>query len=438
MPTPEPPATLSHNAPRGAGGSKYYAIYVLVVLSIANAFNSIDRTVVGLLAESIKQELQISDTAIGLLSGFAFLLLYSVLGIPIARWSDRGVRRSILAMGIGFWSAMTALCGTATSFLQLLLYRVGVGVGEAAAVPPALSLIADYFRKENRPIAVAIFQSSLYGGLLIGSLYIGWIVQSYDWRIAFLALGVPGIAWALLVRFTVREPVRGALDGAPPAENRSLREALGLIFASRALLLLLASAAVMMFAAQGLLQWSASFLRRVHGLTAGEAAAAVGPMLGLGGLCGALIGGVLTSWLVKRTKDERWMMYLPGAASVIAAPLQLVFLLSGNIALVLAAGAAQVVFTSMKMGPTFSLALELVPSDMRALVASVMLLFTAIVGNGCGPFVVGFVSDLLAGSYPLHSLRYAMLCSPAALIVGAILLLLVAFHLPGRGSSVQK
>ena len=185
--------------------SQRYARYVLFVLFVVYIFNFIDRQILSILIDPIKEDLGVSDTAMGFLTGLAFAVFYTVAGIPIARLADRGVRRTIIAVGLAVWSLMTALSGAAQSFVQLALARVGVGVGEAACSPPAHSLISDYFPPEKRATAISFYNSGISIGVMFGYLAGGWIVQFFNWRVAFLVVGLPGILMAVVIRLTIRE-----------------------------------------------------------------------------------------------------------------------------------------------------------------------------------------------------------------------------------------
>ena len=191
----------------GVGGP--YAYYVLAVLFVVYIFNFIDRQILAILLEPIKQDLQVSDTALGFLTGFAFAVFYTFAGLPLARLADRGVRRSLIAISLATWSLMTAVSGLARNFTDLALARIGVGIGEAGASPPAHSLLSDYFPPEKRATVIAIYASGIYVGVGLGFWLGGWINDAYGWRVAFCVVGLPGLLMALLVRFTVHEPLRG-------------------------------------------------------------------------------------------------------------------------------------------------------------------------------------------------------------------------------------
>src|SRR6478752_38231 len=208
--------------------SNTYRNYVLVMLTLVYVFNFIDRQVLVIVQESIKKELHLSDTQLGLLSGFTFAVFYVTLGIPIARMADRGNRRNIVAISLGLWSLMTAFSGLAKNFVQLLLARIGVGVGEAGGSPPAHAMISDYFPPEKRATALSFYSAGLYIGILIGFLMGGYLNQEFGWRNAFFVLGLPGILFSLLLYATVKEPRRGATDvnSIAISENHSLAQVL--------------------------------------------------------------------------------------------------------------------------------------------------------------------------------------------------------------------
>jgi predicted MFS family arabinose efflux permease len=209
-------ATSSERAPPFARSTARYALALLTAVYVVNF---IDRQILSILIDPIKAELGVSDTAMGFLSGSAFALFYTFAGIPIARWADRGVRRDVIAVGLALWSGMTALSGVARSFAQLALARTGVGVGEAACSPAAHSLIADYFPREKRATAMAIYSTGIHAGILLGFVLGGWIREAFGWRAAFLCVGLPGLVLAVIVRLTLREPPRGWRDAATSASS---------------------------------------------------------------------------------------------------------------------------------------------------------------------------------------------------------------------------
>ena len=208
----------SPEAPAGAPAEEFvvsslYSTYVLVLLFGVAVLNMLDRQILGMLVVPIKAEFGVSDTAIGLLTGPSFALFYALAGIPIARWADRGVRRSIIALGLLVWSGLTLASGSVQSFWQLVVARLGVGIGEAAGTPPSHALISDYFPPERRSFALAVFTIGASTGVALANLVGGWVGEAWGWRMVFVVAGVPGLVLAVLLRFTVREPPRGRFEG---------------------------------------------------------------------------------------------------------------------------------------------------------------------------------------------------------------------------------
>jgi len=405
----------------------WYPSYVLLMLAVANVLNAIDRNIVGLLAEAIKQDLRITDTHLGLLTGFVFAVFYVLFGIPLARWSDRGNRRTILALGVAFWSLMTAVFGMATGFTMLLLARIGVGIGEAAAVPTSLSLIADYFPQEKRPRAVSIFHSAVFVGLA-ATAFVGFFAQAHGWRTAFVVVGMAGVLFALVLRLTVAEPMRGSFDGVSDREQGQppLGASVRMLLREPVYVLIMVAIAATAMSATSLSAWGPAFLMRVHGLSVAEVASVAGPASGFGGFVGSLAGGFLTVYVVGRTGDRRWTLLIPGIALVLAVPTVLVFLFADSVTLTVAAFGFQAFLWAMKTGPCFAVALGLAPPGMRAFAASLLLITGGVVGNGMGPLLVGLLSDLLGSAFAEHSLRYAMVIAPLAMFAGAVTLLAAA------------
>ncbi|ATE65790.1 hypothetical protein CMV14_16435 [Rhizorhabdus dicambivorans] len=272
-----------------------YRHYLLGLLLVILAFNYVDRLALGLLLQDIKTDLALSDTQLGLLSGIAFAAFYAVMGIPIARWADRGDRVVIITITAALWSVMVALCGTATSFVQLVLIRVGVAIGEAGCIPPAHSLIADHFDRASRPRAVAIYMLGAPLALVIGNLGAGWLNELYGWRTTFILLGVPGLALAILAFLTLREPRRGAVARAMSKTGAgtepSMVAVLRVLWSSHAFRHLLVCFSVISFFGYGLLQWQPAFFMRSFGFQSGELGGWFALVWGGGGLVGTLAGG---------------------------------------------------------------------------------------------------------------------------------------------------
>ncbi|HTB24956.1 MAG TPA: MFS transporter, partial [Puia sp.] len=247
-------------AANAEGSSNLYRNYVLVMLTLVYVFNFVDRQLLVILQESIKKELHLSDTQLGLLSGFTFAIFYVTLGIPIASLADKRNRRNIVAMSLGLWSVMTAFSGMARNFIQLLLARIGVGVGEAGGSPPAHAMISDYFQPEKRATALSIYSTGIYIGILVGFLMGGYLNQHLGWRMAFFALGIPGIIFSLLFYTTVKEPRRGATDASGALVNKvhSLGEVLRFLYSTKTFVYLALATGLHVFCIYGLVNWAPS------------------------------------------------------------------------------------------------------------------------------------------------------------------------------------
>jgi MFS family permease len=385
-----------------------YARYVLGVLFVVFVFNFVDRQILSILLVPIKEELQVSDTAMGFLTGIAFALFYTVAGIPIARFADTGNRRNVIVIGLVVWSAMTALSGVVRTFGQLALARVGVGVGEAACSPPAHSLLADYFPPHRRATALGIYSMGIYVGILLGFVLGGWVNQLFGWRQAFLVVGLPGLALAVVVRLTVREPARGTWELASagvPVE--STREVLRFVWALRSFRHMAFAAALHSFAGYGAATWGPAFLIRVHGMETGAIGTWLGLITGIGGASGALLGGVLADRL--GTRDRRWSLWIPAIASVVEVPFWLAFLLLPEPVSALLWFIPAVIAGAMWLGPVLAMTQGLVRPHMRALASALLLFVINLIGLGMGPQVVGILNDLLAGTFGTAAVRYSLL-----------------------------
>ena len=408
--------------------SSRYPNYVLGLLFVVYVSNFIDRQILAILVEPIKEEFGASDTEMGFLTGFAFAVFYTFAGIPIARWADLGNRRSIIALGLTVWSAMTALSGLAGSFFQLALARIGVGVGEAAGSPPAHSLLADYFPPERRAAALGTYAMGIYIGVMLGYLLGGWIKEFFDWRVAFLAVGLPGLLLALLVRFTIREPPRGGAETGPvDTSTDSIADVVRFLLAKKSFLYLSLGAALHAFTGYGFGSWVPAFLVRVHGMGYGELGTWLGLISGIGGGLGAYLGGRLSDAWGKN--DPRYYLWIPALSSLLGLPFVYPFLLMDDPRIGMLVYLPAVFFGAAYLGPTFAITQSLVKVRMRAVSAAMLLFIINMIGLGLGPQVVGLLSDLLAARFGDESLRYALMIVGGANFFAAIFYLMAARHL---------
>ena len=406
MSEPAPPAHAADPRAEVPRGRAYYALGLLLVVYI---FNFIDRSILAILLEPIKEEFQVSDTYLGFLSGIAFALFYTAVGIPVARWADRGRRVSIIALALFIWSAMTAVTGLARSFTHLALARIGVGIGEAGCSPPAHSMITDLFPQERRATALSIYALGIPIGGGIGFLAGGWLNEVFDWRTAFIVVGLPGVLLAAVVQLTLREPPRGVYDAPVQADERdaTVGEVLSFLWGLAAFRHISLGAALHAFYGYGAQAFMASFLVRSHGFETGEIGTWLAALSFTGGVTGTYLGGYLSDRYGAR--DQRWYTWIPALATAIYIPFAFLFYLwpDGRTALVIWLPAA--ILGGMFLGPTFAMVQSLVRPNMRATASAILLFIINIIGLGLGPQGVGIVSDLLVPVFADESLRYALL-----------------------------
>lgn len=394
--------------------SPQYRKYVLWILVVVYALNFLDRQIVTILAEPIKNDLGLNDTQIGLMSGLAFALFYTVLGIPLARLADRSNRVTIISICLVVWSGMTALCGAAQNFTQILAARIGVGVGEAGCSPSAHSLIADYYPPEQRASALSVYALGIPVGSILGLLAGGWIAEFFGWRVAFFVVGIPGIALALLVKLTLREPIRGMSDKivSKNVEQPPLIATLKILLANKTMVHIAMGGALTSFVGYGLGQWMPAYFIRIHGLGIAETATYFGLVLGVASAIGTFLGGNIADRLAKR--DRRMYAWLPAAGVLIAFPFYVAAMMSGNPYIAIAIMVVPSLLNSLWLGPAFGTIQNLAPMRMRALASAMVLFILNIIGLGLGPFLVGVLSDLLSDRFGIESLKYAILIATFA------------------------
>ncbi|MEE4277591.1 MAG: MFS transporter [Halieaceae bacterium] len=383
--------------------------YALVLLTLVYTFNFVDRQLLAILQESIKAELALSDSQLGLLTGFAFAIFYVTAGIPIARWADRGNRRNIVALALFVWSGMTAVSGFVQNYAQLLLARIGVGVGEAGGSPPSHAIISDIFPPKRRATALGFYSMGVNIGILFGFLAGGWLNQFFGWRTAFLVVGIPGVILALLVRFTLREPLRGLHDGAQPSNSDpvSFGEVLSVLRSRRTFLHIALGSGLNAFCGYAVANWSASFLIRSYQMPTGELGTWLAAIIGLCGAIGVFFGGLIADRLAQ--KDQRWYAWVPCISGFIIVPFMAsVYLVDSAYTALMLMIVPGLLFQTY-LGNTIATTHAIVGPRMRATASAILFLILNIIGLGAGPWTVGVVSDLLAPTLGSESLRYAML-----------------------------
>jgi len=404
-----------------------YQWYVVILLTTVYVFNFIDRNILAILGQSIKDDLMISDTAFGFLGGIAFAIFYTFMGIPIARLADRKSRKTVLAVCLAIWSGMTAVCGLAQNFTMLLLARIGVAIGEAGGSPPSHSIISDLFPVSRRATALGIYALGIPIGSAVGFLAGGWINEIFGWRTAFFVVGIPGLLLALFVYLTIKEPPRGfservpgqaepTLDDEPPPVMDVLR----LLWSKRSFRYMSIGGALHAFVGNGIGLYIPMMFQRSHGLGTGE----IGTWLfGLGffGMVGTFGAGYLCDRLGE--KDRRWYMWLPGIMTLMHVPFAAFTYLYHDPQIALMVYAVAYILGHGYLAPTFAMTQSLVPLRMRALAASILLFILNIIGLGLGPQITGILSDTinLTTDLGVNSLRWAMVSVLVFNIISAVL-----------------
>ena len=384
----------------------------LWILLIVYIFNFIDRQIVNILAEPIAKELQLSDTQIGLMTGLAFALFYTVLGIPIARLADRPTtsRPKVIAVALATWSAMTALCGLAQNFFQLLLARIGVGVGEAGCTPPAHSLISETVPPEKRSSALAFYSLGIPIGTLLGMVIGGILADMVGWRYAFLIVGLPGVLMALVVWFVLRDPrqmhAQAALKASSHPPAMPMKDALKTVMGSPAFVLLLTAGSAASFLSYGKTTWTTIFFQRTHEMSPGEVGFWFGVVNGVAGILGTWLGGYLADRF--GAKNRRHVLSAPAIGMALAVPIAFLAYQASTWQLALALLFIPTVCNSLYYGPTYSSAQGLVPVRVRAIAAATMLFFQNLIGLGLGPLFFGMLSDWIQPTYGAESVRYVL------------------------------
>lgn len=401
--------------------SQRSAAVVLTLLLIAYIFNFLDRQILAILAGPIIRDLRLTDTQFGLLSGPPFAIFYSLLGIPFAYLADRTSRSRMIAGAVALWSAFTGLCGTASSFVQLFVFRMGVGIGEAGGVAPSYALIADYFPAERRARALAIFSLGIPLGSTAGTLIGAYLASWINWRAAFVAMGIAGLILApIMLIFVGDAPTR-------PAARVPLLEVFRFLARKPAFWLLAFAASFSSLAGYGLLLWTPSVFERSFGLGIIERAQFVGSLLLIGGSVGVFAGGWFADRLGQR--DRGWYAKLPAFAWLITAPTFALGLMMPNLwlawPLLLVPNALNILW----LGPVTTAVQHLVERPMRATASASFLLINNLVGLGVGPLLIGHVSDVLKKSYGVEALRYAAVGTTAFYLLAAALMLICVKHL---------
>ena len=400
----------------------------LFVLFLVSTSNYVDRNVISVLLEPIKAEFGVSDTMLGLLTGLSFALFYATLGLPVARWADRGDRKFIITGALVIWSSMTVLCGMAQNFWQLALARVGVGAGEAGAIPPAQSLIADYYRPERRARALGVFMLSATAGYVLGISGGGWIAGEYGWRWAFMLFGAPGLLLAIIVWAVLDEPRRRPQFAPAKTGGETALSAFIALTRKKSYVNLLIAMTLYFLIAYGALVFIVSFMIRAHHVDIATISLLYGVSSAIGAIIGNPLGGMIADRLAAR--DISWLATLPGLGLLIAWPMFEVALISPNFwvmfGLIFIAGT----FLQGAIPPMFSALHAVCGERRRATAVAIAFFFANLIGLGIGPVLAGALSDAMSVHFGSgDGLRYALMIVMCVFLPCGYFLLRAGRHL---------
>ena len=401
---------------------------VLLLLLLAYIFNFLDRQIVSILAIPIKADLGLTDTQLGLLGGIAFASVYSTLAVPIARYADRTGRSRVIAASVFVWSGFTALCGLATNFLSLFVARMGVGVGEAGGVAPSYALISEHVPPERRARALAVFSLGIPIGSALGLFFGGWLAQTFDWRAAFVVIGLAGLPVAALIYALVPERPDESPAPVEPADGPSFLGTLAILARKPAFWLLGFGAASASICGYGLGFWLPRFLNSTLGLSLTDIGVYFGSIVLVAGSIG-IYGG---AWLADRLGAARVGAYaaVPGIAFLLSAPLFAAALYSPSLGVGWILFAIPYALSLTWLGPIVTAVQQLVAPGLRATASACFLLINNLIGIGFGTFIFGYLSDRLQPTHGEEALRSALLYGLGFYLLAALLCALAAWRLP--------
>ncbi|HRP10034.1 MAG TPA: MFS transporter [Terricaulis sp.] len=411
-----------------------YPYVVVLILGLIYAFNYLDRQIVAILVEPIKADLNLTDTQVGLVSGFAFALFYTTFGIPVAWLADRTNRVRVVAIACFVWSLFTGLCGVAGNFAHLLAARIGVGVGEAGGAAPSMSIISDYFPPHRRGGAISIWSLGVPLGATAGVALGGWAAAEFGWRWAFFAVAAPGIFLSLLLWIFVREPKRGRYDAAPAqaAPQASIMQCIRDYLRNPTLALLLLAAATYSFVFNAFAAWAPALLMRAKGAEMSDIAAYYSIVIGLAMAIGMFLSGFLADRYAR--KNPSAFALIPAWALAIGVPFFVMGVLADGWAAALIWFAIPMAMNMMFVAPGMAIVQNIAPPSQRSTSAAILLFVNNLVGMGLGPLYIGFMSERLSHAYGAEAgLEYALLSLTPFYPLAVIALVLVARSLARRG-----
>ncbi len=409
-----------------SGKLKAYTVGLLTFIYTANY---VDRQIVAILLQSIKTDMGLSDTQLGLLSGLAFAIFYATLGIPIAYLADRYSRKKIIITALTLFSVMTFACGLAQTYWQLLLTRIGVGVGEAGSSPPSHAIIADLYAPSERATPLAVFALGINIGLFIAFLSGGWVNHHYGWRAAFQIVAIPGLLLAIIAAFTLREPTRGMSDKSGNTARKAIAPPLldvaRHMWRTQSIRQITIATTLIVTVGYGAVAWIPTYLIRIHGMSSIDVGLTLALIIGIGGGLGTAIGGIVADRLGKR--DVRWNIWIIIITSLTTMPFSIAAYLNASVFWSLVLITPPVCVGALYFGPHLAMLHTLVKPEMRALSSAITLFINNIIGLGLGPLSIGMLSDYLTPRYGAHALPYAM-CLIALVTLWAAIHLWLTSH----------
>ncbi len=407
---------IDHSPPSSSQGVRRYA---MVILAIVYMFNFIDRQILGILLPQIREEFGVSDAYLGFLTGTAFALFYVTLGVPIAQYADRCNRRNLIAISVALWSAMTAVSGMAANIWHLTAARIGVGIGEAGCSPPAHSMIADYFPPEKRSTAMGFYTLGISAGIMTAYLAGGWVAQNVGWRETFFVVGIPGLLLAVIVRFTVVEPKRGASESRTASGQRPrLSEVVRFLAARRSFIHMATAAGLSSFVGYSVIGFLPSFMVRSFDMGLASLGLWLGLILGISGGAGFFFGGYFADRL-GRGSHRRALNYIAATMLVSAGLMAMMFMAKSSIAALLLF-ILPAATSNVYLAPVLAQAQSLVSLRMRATTSALVLLIINVIGLGFGPLITGSLSDFLEPRFAEESMRFSLLIVTLVILPWAV------------------
>ena len=408
-----------------ASKSKSYRYYVLALLAMTYAFSFMDRQIVSILLGDLKAEFDLNDTQLGLLSGLAFALFYSTMALPIARLADKSNRVNIIAGAVALWSLVTALCGAVQNFWQLFLGRVGVGIGEAGGLSPAHSVLSDYFDENERALALSLYSIGIGVGAFMGLALGGYVAQEYGWRMAFIVAGLPGLALALLVWLTVKEPPRGQMETDATEDARMpVMQTLKDLAGNRIYRNVVLAHVLVVFTGYSFSAWLPQhILRSFPDVSQAQVGTIIGLVFLVGAVGGMLSGGLISNYFGRRF-GRGWQLRPATYGVALAVPIYIWALATDHFTLAIVLFVVGGLFIYQQHGPGLAVVQSSVKPSQRAFAASLNFFFSNLLGLGVGPLAVGAISDALAHQYGAASLSYALMISTLFAAAGFVVFLL--------------